>query len=315
MAIDAIFTSADFGYCGVLKVMLRSLAMNGHAPAVLPIVVMTSVEDLPKFEADTWFAEQATPPRFVAVPEEIFDGMPLHGHISKMTYARLALADRRVCDVEKAMYLDADLLIRKSLRELFEWSPLPRFPVAAVRELGTPFLSSAGGVFNWSELGLSGQEPYFNAGVLLLDMPKVRQQGVFEAARVYLAQHGLRVASWDQGGLNAILAGRWQPLPQRFNWTTSANNRKIRVSAKSFAEEAIGVPKDAAIAHFTGGGFCKPWHINSISPYRAEYQNLAKEVGFTTRSSGPLEKKVGRHLAGIVRRVYAHQRRYDTQLG
>ncbi|KZV96850.1 nucleotide-diphospho-sugar transferase [Exidia glandulosa HHB12029] len=68
--------------------------------------------------------------------------------------------------VERVLYLDADVLVRKNLSEL--WSTdLQGRALGAARNIGHPL----GHVGVWDE-----KRPYFNAGVMLLDLARIRQR-------------------------------------------------------------------------------------------------------------------------------------------
>jgi lipopolysaccharide biosynthesis glycosyltransferase len=240
---------------------------------------------------------------FRPVRRELLQGITIYGHTGWMTYARLLLEDERLCEHRRVLYLDSDILVRGSIRELLYRVAGQEAPLLAVPEAGTPFVSSHGGVFNWLELGLRADQPYFNAGVLGIRLDLVREQSLFTSALRYLKTYDRSVISWDQGALNAVVGGRVSYIESKWNFTTSHLSRQspgVRVGANVDA-----AAKRAVIAHFTGSGQCKPWHVNSSSPFRYEYRALQKIAGYSFLTTSGLERVMGIEAARIVRGCYS----------
>jgi lipopolysaccharide biosynthesis glycosyltransferase len=242
-----------------------------------------------------------------ALPDEL----PVYGHVSKLTYARLHIPKVAAPSTKRVLYIDADTMIRKSLTPLWEVDWLGGFPIAAVHEAGTSAVSMPCGVFNWKELGLPPYSPYFNAGVLLLDIDAIRKSGEFEKVIEYMIQHQRKVISWDQGGLNAIFANNWGKIPSRYNWSTSLNRPALRRQHLAAQERD---PNDAAIVHFAGSGMCKPWHVNCLSPFREEYREHMRSLNMEPTAISRLEAKMGQRPAHLVRLLFAKLKGYDTQV-
>jgi len=72
------------------------------------------------------------------------------------------------------------------------------------------------------QLGNSPVEPYFNSGVILVNVLEWRRQRVTERAMEYIAKQ--RPPFHDQSALNVVLHGSAVPLDERFNCL--ANMRK-----------------------------------------------------------------------------------------
>ena len=94
------------------------------------------------------------------------------------------------------------------------------------------------------ELGLTGDEVYVNAGVLLLNLKAMRQANITEQLFELSAATALRFM--DQDAINLAFRGRIRGLPERYNVTSDSLRRKIRPFR--------GHP---AILHYTSPW--KPW--------------------------------------------------------
>ncbi len=149
------------------------------------------------------------------VDATLFTGFPsLNG--SWATYYRLATP--QVLDVERFLYVDADTLCDVDVSGL-NTLDLGKSPAGLVPEAP---LAGAMDRFVAEQLGNSPIEPYFNAGIILVNVSEWRRQRVTERAMEYITTH--RPPFHDQSALNVILHGSAKPLDERFNCI--ANMRK-----------------------------------------------------------------------------------------
>ncbi len=88
-------------------------------------------------------------------------------------------------DTEKVLYLDCDLIARRCIGELFD-TPIGDFAAMGVADAGSPFVSSIYGVPFWPRYGRKADDVNFNSGVLLLNLPVLREIDFTGAAISYL---------------------------------------------------------------------------------------------------------------------------------
>jgi lipopolysaccharide biosynthesis glycosyltransferase len=167
--------------------------------------------------------------------------LPLNG--SCAAYYRLVVP--QALDVERFLYLDADTLCDVDVSELNKLD-LRGAPAALVPEAP---LAGAIDRFVAEQLGNSATEPYYNSGVMLVDVPAWRRQRVTERALEYISAH--RPPFHDQSALNVVLRGNAVTLDERFNCI--ANMRKhwpaLRVNGGSINR----------LVHFVD--YPKPWDL------------------------------------------------------
>ena len=162
---------------------------------------------------------QATQKRFTLelcrVEVSAFAGFPpLNG--SWATYYRLHAA--RAMPVERFLYVDADTLCDVDVSGL-NTLDLGDSPAGLVTEA---LLAGAVDRFVAEQLGNSTIEPYFNAGIILVNVAEWRRQKVTERAMEYIAAH--RPPFHDQSALNVVLHGNALALDAKYNCI--ANGRK-----------------------------------------------------------------------------------------
>lgn len=154
-------------------------------------------------------------------------------------------------DLDRVLWLDCDLLILDDLTQLFD-QPLHGAVLAAARDPFVARLDSPFGIACWKELGLAGDAPYFNAGVLLIDLNLWRRRQLGGQCLAYLRERGSQVFFSDQEALNAIVGADWVALEDR--WNASANRFHSRM------QDLQGQPP--SIIHFAGR--VKPWNVPNL---------------------------------------------------
>ena len=161
--------------------------------------------------------------------------------ITKASYLRL-FADL-VPEFEpysRVIYLDCDVLFNRDPADL------------ASIDLRAPLLA-AHDLTSYYDLGYRDRlpvrpgAPYFNAGVMVFDMPTVREAGLLEAARHFAEIHSEKCVQHDQDALNVAFEGRWQTLHPL--WNAMTNLHWMPAFSETFAR------------HFSGK---KPWAKNPI---------------------------------------------------
>lgn len=200
--------------------------------------------------------------------------------ISSAAYMRLLIPSLLPDDFERAIYLDSDLIIEADLTRLWQ-SELHDHTLLAVRDYAAPYVSSPSGLATYQELGLSPDTPYFNSGVLVLNMSKWRAEGVSKRIFAYLRAYRDQVRWWDQDGLNAVLAGAWGMLDPRWNqmreiyhfesWPDSTFKAEIC----SLYDNLVSRP---AVIHFNS--VPKPWQFECSHPARSTFFAYLKQSGW-----------------------------------
>jgi len=202
---------ADAGFVVPLAVALRSINDSQAQDQSVHVTVLSigiGVEDRARVTASLDRIRVS----FLDVETLIPADVPFSkARLTRATYGRLFAADAVAPSVDRLVYLDTDVLVQDDLRELAHFD-LAGHPVAATRDVSQPVLSV--GFSAWKELGMSPATPYFNAGVLVIDVQAWRARGIRAAALEFLYQHGDRCRYADQDGLNAVLQGDVARLPR-----------------------------------------------------------------------------------------------------
>ena len=169
------------------------------------------------------------------------------------TYYRLFLHER--IEGDRVLYLDADMVVDADITELLEVD-LGENYCAAVRDIFQPTF-----ILSLQEKGGRKLKDFFNGGVLLLNLEKIRREG---RSFLNIENEGKEFLD-DQEFLNHIFQDQWISLPSKFNFPISSSfppicfktkQRFFRGKKESLPPEVF-LPEEAKIYHYTTE--IKPW--------------------------------------------------------
>lgn len=143
--------------------------------------------------------------------------LPRHGHFSRETYYRL-LAPELLGQVEKAVYLDSDLVVLDDVAKLFD-TDVAGCLLAATQDADTAgqCLGYDEHVFGYlrDEVGLDDPLDYFQAGVLVMNLAAFRAS--FSAGQMVEVAASRHWHWLDQDVLNRLARGRYRRLDMSWN--------------------------------------------------------------------------------------------------
>jgi lipopolysaccharide biosynthesis glycosyltransferase len=215
-----------------------------------------------------------------------------HHYMTAMIYARLLIPELLPVEVEKALYLDCDLVVLDDLGELWD-TDLGQKSLFAVRDL-IAFVSAPAGLVNYRELGIHPEAKYFNSGVLLMNLKKWREYGTSEQVFRYLRTHREIIQMVDQEALNAVLFDDWGELDFRWNWQIPWRNYRLGKCKMPWVPES----DRKSIVHFTTAE--KPWLPGcdyEERKYFFEYLDRTEWAGWRV----PRQKEVSTRLIRALR--------------
>jgi lipopolysaccharide biosynthesis glycosyltransferase len=179
-------------------------------------------------------------------------------------YGRLTLEQAFASDVQRILYLDADILVLEDLGPLFDVD-LGDDILAAVPD---DYVDAAIQARNAGPLeGVPNVARYFNAGLMVINLDRWRSHDMAKSAIEYMVKFPNSRYS-DQDGLNAACNGRWIELNGRWNYQS---HRTVRISALPPAERP-------AVVHFITGQ--KPWLPSSTSLNAGLYDSYRDRTKF-----------------------------------
>jgi lipopolysaccharide biosynthesis glycosyltransferase len=285
---NGVVLAFDAGYVWAACVNIRSLVRTWTArePLIVYCLCDLSVgaQQIAAIEgvAATGPAEIRIIQRPFAFPDMRID------YITAMGYGRVVAPE--LIEAGMLVYLDCDTVACTSVDALFR--PIGAdFPLAAVRdpyipELGTPHVESS----RFPLAGRGESFPYFNSGVLVIDVARWRQERITQRADALIEQSDWRPLFGDQDTLNYLANGRFELLDQRWNvMPVSAIQRSLdftfhgeRYTPMPYQES---LERSPWIMHYATE--VKPWTDRfPPGPLRQRWQDIATEAAAAVTAHG-----------------------------
>lgn len=154
--------------------------------------------------------------------ERVMDKLNIRHRVARCWFAKIAALEAAAsAGMPWCLFLDGDVLVNRDFSELLAPSA---FPLKAVEDKGTVDWSRGVGVPDFKAAGLDAGAPFFNSGVMLLDLDWWRQAGVFQQCldwaprlQVWFAENQPGWQFSDQNVLNVVYHQRWEQLPGCWN--------------------------------------------------------------------------------------------------
>ena len=195
-------------------------------------------------------------------------------HITAQTYYRLHLPNI-LKQYNKCFYLDSDIIVNSDLTELFR-NNIDEYYIAGVRASGYYHPES------WvkkhtAEVGLPSINQYINAGVLLFNLARIREERIYEKMLSYVNKG---FSSQDQDILNLVCYDNIKILPLKYNLMTkylSFENGEVKINKEDAAvygeNECREALKSPVIIHYADKR--KPWNDSTVI-YFNEWETYSK---------------------------------------
>ena len=212
--IVVVFAAND-AYIMLLSVAVKSLLLHyKHDNKLIIYIIDNGVSDQNK-ELFRESIGNKTEVKWIAITEqflserglsESFSGLPTH-------YYRLLMPEFIPASVQRVLYLDCDIVVMRDIYDL--WSmDFSGHVVLAVQDLGFPLIKDS--ILNYEKLNINPDAPYFNSGVLMINMDLWRRENIS-----IRALHCVRTTDKnmfkDQYGLNVVLHKRWKKINPNWN--------------------------------------------------------------------------------------------------
>lgn len=223
---------------------------------------------------------------YIVFADRQVDGFPIgkgtaNDYVKVETYFRLFLSDLLPPSVNKVLYLDSDIVVNGSVNELWEWEFGQGKCMAGVEDKYRNTQRRP------KHLGYPLADSYFNAGVLVIDMNRLRRCYSVSHAIDYIREKGNEIIFHDQDVLNGLLHGCKEFLPIKFN-ALDYYYMKGAVFPPRYNSQREDLLYPVVI-HYSGR--YKPWMQTCRHPFRLlyyKYLNMTPWQGVQPVSGSPL---------------------------
>ncbi len=144
-------------------------------------------------------------------------------------YMRLLIPYLLGDHINKILYLDVDMLVLTDIQAIFEIELGNNIVAAVIDPRVKCFANKWGGVLNYKSLGLRGDLPYFNSGLLLIDLQKWRDFNVTKKVIDCINQNKKYAQYPDQYGLNVVLPFKWKSIDPLWNYYSDGSEADPKI--------------------------------------------------------------------------------------
>lgn len=206
---------------------------------------------------------------FIGLKDSDFSNLkiPSDSYFNKIIYAKLMIPEL-LDKCQKVILLDCDMVVLKPLEEVYDMD-LGDYFIGAVPD--SPLDQARSKI----RLKLPEEMEYFNVGLLILDLEKLRINKVFQEVIEYAKSTDIKLELPEQDALNVVLKNNYCILPSKYNVTHGV------LFEEKYELNNIG------IIHYTGE--IKPWDERCLHPLRKEYLKylaLTPWKGYKLENSG-----------------------------
>lgn len=278
-----IILSANDRFAPYLDVMIRSVIQHASKSRKYDIIILYNdiTENSQKKIRFSHENLSNVSIRFIKV-KEYFDADKLfvNQHLSVETYYRLIIPEI-MPDYDKVLYLDCDMVVERDVAELYDLE-LADFALAAAKDIdiaGSIKRDTLLETYVTKKLGLKNPYEYFQAGVLLISLNRLRN--LADSKKLIELALSNKWRCHDQDVLNIICKGHVLFLPQNWNvlmnWHNNGQERMdiLKMAPAEEFDNYLSVRNHPDIVHFAG--FQKPWDVPDcdMAEYFWKYARLS----------------------------------------
>lgn len=301
-----IVFSINEQYCGKLAVVISSvLANSGSQFDFYVLAINISLESISKLECLVKDKSRGMSNIRILDPSVFIEddlGVLLnkrdgYNYISIETFYRFYI-HKVLPDLDKVVYLDADLLVLGDMADFYRIE-LGGSYAGVVADMWMYFCcqscrfkvesrpSKTIESYIKEVLGVKNRE-YFNAGVMLLNLKKMREEELDEKLLKF-AKDQAPLEFQDQDALNAILGNNVIFCDLSWNVLKDVELIARQLVDSTFKQRVLKAKSSPKIVHYTGGN--KPWCVDILEyDYIKEWWEFYCETDFCTDKD--VERKV-----------------------
>ena len=204
----------------------------------------------------------------IRVDGALFEGAPVNKYFTKEMYYRLLIPKLLPEGEERALYLDPDIIIMGDISDFYATDFEGKMMVAIPDYLGDTYYPQ-----RKQNLGLGEEYHYINSGVILFNIPLMREQFDLNDMFGFLAREGEAFEFPDQDLINVYLKDDIEYALREFNFTTEYVG--IGDFIKYVFSPRYRHSEKVTIAHYMGK--CKPWKPSYYYKYYGIYKSYLKK--------------------------------------
>lgn len=248
----------DDNYVQHASVMLLSLSLTNRDCIFDVYILALNVSKESKDKIDTLFYESNIFIHYVDTDESLLTNFPIRetDYLSIAAYLRLFIPVLLPNSISTILYLDSDIIVNNSIKDLYNLD-LSDYCGAACLDVDQA---------NCDRLNYNRSYGYFNSGVFLLNLDKLRSLDFMGSVLEFVTSKKITLNYHDQDVLNYTLRGKIKAIDHKWNMLECYYLEKEKRAL--FPDIECGM-NDLRIIHFSSA--FKPWNFGCKHPRKGEY--------------------------------------------
>lgn len=328
--MNIVYSASDL-YSSLAGISLTSLLMNNTDAEEIHIIIMDNgISEENKNRLMATAEKYHRDIRFVPLAESLTDAKINVQKWNISTFGRL-FESSSLPDYDKVIHIDCDTVVHGSLKELWDLDMSHAVVAGAPDCLSDAYKSN---------IGLDATETYINAGILVLNLKRIREQGYETLFLEYIDKNNRFLTYVDQEVLNACIPENEKiELPLRYNsysilhYLSYKQLKILRHVEHMFSLDTYQDARDnAVVLHFTGCFLegTRPWIEGDRHPLKeifdqykqaSEWADMAPwadkrgaKSKFVTLSIRLMPKCILAPIVGYIHGVYVPRKNKKKQM-
>lgn len=264
-----ILVTLDEKYIPPLRTMLKSLFLNNPGET---FDIYMAFDEMPKSRIDdlsVFCLSHGCRLIPLCVEGTKFADAPIVRYYARAMYYRLLAAEIMPDHLDRVLYLDPDILIINPIRALYE-TDFGDYLFAAAKHDDPIGLSTH---INRIRLDVPEASGYYNSGVMLLNLPRQRQEVRSRDIFSYVQEHQDELMLPDQDVLNALYGERIFPIDETlYNYDSRGFEWYYLTSGGE--KDADWIVQNTVVLHFCGKN--KPWRKSNRGRFGILYKHYMR---------------------------------------
>lgn len=267
-----ILVTLDKNYMLPLRVMLGSLFMNNPEQNFNIYIISDGLSNADIEGLADLCHDNGSELHPVTIAENAFMNAPEIRYYTKAMYYRLLAAELLPDDLDRVLYIDPDILIIRPVSKLYE-TDFNGNLFAAASHGGLIGVSDAVNRIRLASYEAAG---YFNSGVLLMNLPEMRNKMHSKEIFEFAEKHKNQLILPDQDILNSMYGNKILSVDDSL-WNYDARFFEVYWLTSQGVKDMDWVMDNTAILHFCGKN--KPWNKGYVGFFSALYKHYQRLLG------------------------------------
>lgn len=262
-----ILVTLNENYIPYLNVMLRSL-IDSNTDCHFHIYLLHRSMSETAAESTKRIIGAGGELHMIKVADIDLSEAPTTARYPQEIYYRIFAAKYLPSDIDKILYLDPDIIVNGSVKELYD-TDMDDYFFAAASHNGALMHK-----VNEIRLDIESTEPYINSGVMLMNLKKLRKEQDYKEVFEFIEKRKNLLILPDQDIISALYGSRILELdPFVYNMTERLYILRAQLEKEIDME---WVRKNSVIIHYCGKN--KPWKRNYIGHLDVFYNETLSKL-------------------------------------